>query len=372
MMSAFRFAVLATMFLAACGEDGPAETEATRPRTNGGGSASQGTSGASSFTPTDGGAAGQGGAAGADTTSSGGASLAGGAGAGAGGSAGQGGQAGAGGTALVCDPAVCTAPSECTKVGLCCAPQAAGAFGDALVGARVGWTLQEADAFEIEMDFDTLPPTDAGKSVGMFLYFNAVIGGSKALFGVQTDLLNDATWVGRGALFSRLDSSDPANAKIASGGFSTTDPAAKVVGIRRIFPWGLGKFTLRLARDPGAGSAAGHFFTLSMGSVGDPLTSIGSLRFPINAGAPPRISAGLNGGILLYRLAEKYQDVPLWQVGLSLTADGKPPTAATYNDDAGSFLNADVYARKDDVTDRSVVLAFGGKTRRCHPPGKLF
>lgn len=373
MKSAFRFVCLVTFSLAACGDDPPpGETNATRPRPNGDGSAGQGTAGASSFTPV-GGAAGESGAAGADTTSSGGASVAGGGGAaGLAGAAGQSGGAGAGGSGLVCDPKVCTAPSECTKVGLCCAPQATGAFGDALVGARVGYELPESDVLDIEMDFDTLPPTDPGKSVGMFLFFNVTVGGSKALLGVQTDLLNDATWVGRGALFTRLDSADSANAKGAPGGFTTVDTASKFIGVRRTFPWGLGSFTLRLARDAGDGTAAGHFFTLSMGSVGDPLTAIGSLRFPNVGGAAPRVGKAVDAGILLYRQAQKYEEVPLWQVGLKLSADGKPPTTASYVDGATSFLNADVYARKDDVAARSVVHLMGGKTRRCHPLGKLF
>jgi len=265
---------------------------------------------------------------------------------------------------------------QCREMGgaaSCCRPAVTtGTFSLPAHTVYVTWEFESGGMSELRAQVEI--QTDPGTEVGLtFSPCSATIDDSHFYFAVQTDLHDPETGgIGKGILFSRYGSMDPADARPALSGFAVSSAESDFVGVRLPFEWGAHGYIMQLARAEADGDA--DWFDLTITRVADGVeTYAGSLRFPRRA---PAVPAALTGGMItfveIYGNATDYSDVPQWIVGMMAEGDGGPAVQASFEYPAfpaAEFPNADCYY--DPGLDL-VFLRTGGDTERCHEPGRLF
>lgn len=272
------------------------------------------------------------------------------------------------------DPcATCVAPRQCIDGACCTPPVASGAFQLPAHTSYVHWWFGPGRLASLE--FVVRIEDDPRTQVG--LYFSPVnthVDFTPLYLGIQTNLLMPGVgFVGKGFLFSRWDSLDPADARVAPGGFTEIGThEGEFIGVRLPYDWTAGEYILRLERKEASGD--GDWFDLSVTSVATGVqTFAGGLRFPRKApGVPGSLDPAVTTFTEVYSGVSDYSEVPAWGLRIRATGDGAPPSRATSEYPAvpyAEYPNTDVLY---DSETGEVRMRFGGMTPRCTPPGRLF
>lgn len=188
-------------------------------------------------------------------------------------------------------------------------------------------------------------------------------------FGLQTNVYPRSE---KGLIFSRWETRDLSNAKVADGGWSqSAGYEGDFIGVRFPYEWGAGSYQARIGPedgDPGEDGWYGMWITdLSTGVT----TWAGSLKFPPPVDPPP-------GAVWLYSNMEIYGspsikpvDIAEWHVSLKrpLVNGIKAPRASVRYDAVGEVPNSDASYNK---TDESIHFRAGGFTKRTTRAGSVY
>lgn len=239
------------------------------------------------------------------------------------------------------------------------------------------------------LEWDLTVRADPGTSVGEYLaLFSGSVDGSPCYLGLQTDLFNpgSGTGAGKGLIFSTWSSFDAADTRLAPGGFRQLGThEGRFVGIRSPYQWATGGYRVSLSRgeqDAGAGGSVLDWFDLFVQPTapagpggGRPAPQgerewMGAIRFRRRS---PRRPARVDpGGVLfleVYSHAQRWADLPRWDVDvMAYGGDARCPSGRTeYPRDAHGRQAPNADARYDATTDRVVVEAGAGVSRRAPP-----
>jgi hypothetical protein len=268
--------------------------------------------------------------------------------------------------------------AQCREMGgaaSCCRPaETTGTFSLPAHTVYVTWEFEGGSLSRVRAELEI--QSDPGTEVGLtFSPCSATIDGSQFYFAIQTDLHDpEAGSVGKGVLFSRFGSADPADARPAATGFDVSSTETDFVGVRLPYDWGAQIYVMELQR--AEADEGGDWFDLKITSVADGVsveTYAGGLRFARQAPAIPASMGGtMTSFIEIYSNATDYGDVPQWILGMMAEGNGQSAIRAAFDYPAypaDEFPNADCYYDRDlDL----VFLRVGGDTERCHEPGELF
>ena len=276
-------------------------------------------------------------------------------------------------------PSLVPPTSDSCYRGYCCEPAVTeGTFAIPSHASYVNWQFEAESYSEIRYDLhiDNMP----GEEVGMFLAHNGHIDETQYYFGLQTTMAKPGEGrVGRGVIFSRWGTRDLDNTRAADGGFTqSSGHEGDFVGVRALYPWQAGDYSLRLTR--GEGDANGDWFELTIESHETGIiTDLGAMRFPRKASEAASMSGGGPLMTEVYSMPETHEGtpefalVPRWRVSAMMYADGVAATEANLSYPA--YPNDQEFPNANGVFDRenkNVVLDFGGDTMRCAPAGTLF
>ena len=181
------------------------------------------------------------------------------------------------------------------------------------------------------------------------------ISGVDFYFGLQTNVRapEPPYWRGKGLIFSRWETRDLQNAKIADpeeGWTESSGHEGDFIGVRRSYEWGAGDYKVRIA--PDGFEPDGEWFGLWITDLNSDITTlIGSLKFPFLNGTATM-------GPSSYTTVEIYGDpirpidIPEWHVSVERPlGDGVPSSSGltVYSSIFGDVLNSDVrYANIED------------------------
>ncbi len=188
-------------------------------------------------------------------------------------------------------------------------------------------------------------------------------------FGFQTAISHAGAPRVKGVIFSRWDTRDLGNARVAPDGWSqSAGYEGDFIGVRRAYDWGAGRYHARIA--PDGLEADGEWYSVWITNRDtNETTWIGSLKFPLIDGAGA-INAISYSTLELYGLPTRPIDTPEWYVTISAPlADGVPPvrlrTYYPYDDDEGrAMLNSNSLF---DAQEGIAHLRIGGTTERMTP-----
>ncbi len=208
--------------------------------------------------------------------------------------------------------------------------------------AYVHWGFEQPLA-KLEWDLTVLE--DPGTASGEYMaLFNGAIDGAAFYLGLQTDVSRPPTGegAGKGLIFSTWWTFDEADTDVAPGGFREMGThEGRFVGVRQIYPWGLGDYRVTLARrEVGTSEArvAGwDWFDLSVMPLvpaarrderplpGGESTWCGGLRFRRRRSeVPARVEPGGLMFAELYSRVATWGSVPAWHLDVMAYGDGAP------------------------------------------------
>ena len=157
--------------------------------------------------------------------------------------------------------------------------------------AAVAWAWNSGYSGFQSIDFDftihnDIDADDLLPHFGLYLMLDSsYISGTLYYFGLQTDVqgLNNRG-KGKGLIFSRWDTRDLANVRVADGGWSTSSGGeGDFVGVRKPYRWGAGEYGLRIAADGEDDEGRWFGLWITDRATGE-TTWCGSLRFPYRNG----------------------------------------------------------------------------------------
>jgi hypothetical protein len=197
--------------------------------------------------------------------------------------------------------------------------------------------------------------------------------------GLQTDVFDPNRRVrrGRGLLFSRFQSSDAEDVRVAAGGWAELPTAQQIkaeggafVGVRNTFSWGKGTYRLQFA--PIEENASGIWYEFSATNVetGE-AASCGALRFPTIDNRRPLLPNLGTTWIEVCPRPFQLSDFPTWHVTLTNVVANNgtlPAQAATarYSDKQAPALNSDISLASPPV---AVDFRVGKGVKRTTPNG---
>jgi hypothetical protein len=211
-------------------------------------------------------------------------------------------------------------------------------------GAPVRPTLQIATVYFQLYDFRLF--TDLPQFMGQGIY---------SYHGPQTNVFdpNQRRWRGPGLLFSRFQSSNPADVRVTSGGWHEFPTPQQIqaeggqfIGVRNSFAWGKGVYRFNLA--PTEENSAGIWYEFKATDLGSGNSvTCGWLRFPTINGRRPLIP---NRGSTWIELTPHYlllASCPFWHVTLNsvVANNGTIPArtaTANYDDAQAPAQNSDI------------------------------
>lgn len=193
-------------------------------------------------------------------------------------------------------------------------------------------------------------------------------------FGLQTDVSDPERGVrGKGIIYSRWETRDLANARIADhteGWTESSGHEGDFIGVRRSYDWTAGDYRARIAPD-GAPDADGEWYGVWITELSSEVTTwAGSLKFPFVNGesaimSPTYTTLEIYGNDLIRPI-----DIPEWRVSLKMPiGDGERPSAGYINYSPfteGAIMNSEVSVVPEDG---SVHFHVGGTTERKTPEG---
>ena len=183
-------------------------------------------------------------------------------------------------------------------------------------------------------------------------------------YGIQTR--NDGS---KALIFSRWDTTDLANARVAPGGFSEAgDYEGNFISVRCHYEWSDGDYRVRLASD--GADDDGEWFGVWITDVdADTTTWFGSLKFPFADGEEQAwIKGSSYSTIEIYGRPIRPIDVPVWEVSIQRpVGDGAASShgAIGYGNGLTDFPNAEIHY---DTANNLVNLTVGGATEQTTSP----
>ena len=214
-------------------------------------------------------------------------------------------------------------------------------------------------------------PGDFSDEYGLYLMLcHGFIGNVEFYFGLQTDVGGHPENVGgKGFVFSRWETRDLANARVADseeGWTQSSGHEGDFIGVRRAYDWGAGEYRVSFAPD-GADSEGEWFGVWITDKATYETTWIGSLKFPYENG---RAAIGPT----VYTIMEIYGGsqiqafrIPEWHVSLKRPlGDGLESGwfESGYAAFGSEMENADV---RYDSADGEVHIVAGGAVERTTP-----
>ena len=204
-------------------------------------------------------------------------------------------------------------------------------------------------------------------------------------FGLQTDVHavvpvgEPPLSLGKGLLFSRWETRDLADARIAEedgwievsgkeGDFEEGD----FIGVRRSYAWGAGDYRVRMAPDESIPQESdGAWFGLWITDLStDETTWIGSLKFPLQDGKAV-IKGPTYSTMEIYYDPIRPIDIPTWHVTFQRPVGDGVKAAWGYTGYSalqGEIMNSEI---RYDVTEDVVHIQAGGTTERRTLPGSF-
>ena len=235
------------------------------------------------------------------------------------------------------------------------------------------WWYWEDDAHGFQsIDFDFIIHNDIGATdlpsdSGLYLIlFMSDISGIGYYFGLQTDVYDPRVGRGRGKglIFSRWDTRDLANVRVAEDGWSqSAGYEGDFVGVRKSYNWGAGDYRVRIAAD--GQDDNGRWFGLWITDKATSETTwCGSIRFdkfaslePSGGTAPEIYGAGASMPI----------DVPLWHISVQQPIGNENSVAKQVYIDYNNFIpNSNVIP---DLKSGTMDIYVGGATERTTKEG---
>jgi hypothetical protein len=173
--------------------------------------------------------------------------------------------------------------------------------------------------------------------------------------GLQSNVFdaNQGAWRGKGLLFSRFESSEAEDVKVAAGGWAEfptpqhiKDEGGRFVGVRNNFAWGKGPYRLQFVPTDENEAGIWYQFKATNMDTGEAI-SCGSLRFPTIDGRRPLIPNRGSSWIEIYPHTFQLSNFPARHVTFSnvVANDGTiPARSATvnYSDEQAPELNSDI------------------------------
>ncbi len=236
--------------------------------------------------------------------------------------------------------------------------------------ARVEWDWEPSRDSLREVVVDFTIHHDVGDWLtdsGYFLMLvHTSISGVGFYLGLQTEVAHPGAPRVRGAIFSRWETRDLANARAAptDGWTQSAGYEGDFIGVRRAYDWGAGDYRARIA--PDGREPDGEWFSFWITDLSTDITTwIGALRFPLVGGTatmrPYCIST-----LELYGAQTRPIDTPEWYVTVERpVGDGRPPDAVLteypYDDSPNAMLNSNV---RYDPSEATAHFRIGGSTER--------
>ncbi len=198
------------------------------------------------------------------------------------------------------------------------------------------------------------------------MLMHTTISGIGFYFGLQTAISHPGSTRVKGVVFSRWETRDLANARVAPTDAWTQSAGYEgdFIGVRRAYAWGAGDYRARIA--PDGLEADGEWFSVWITDMGTDITTwMGALKFPLVQGAAV-IRSDFISTLELYGDPARPIDVPEWYVTVERPiADGVPaPAAATsypYDDSPNALLNSNV---RFELAESTAHFRIGGVTER--------
>ena len=179
-----------------------------------------------------------------------------------------------------------------------------------------GWTGNRQFK-EVTVDFTI--HNDPGNFSSRYGLYLMVIQGKLAnrgfYFGLQTnvDEPGPGSGLGKGLVFSRWGERDLSNTRVAEGGFAqSSGHEGDFIGVRQLYDWGTGDYTLRLAPDGLDDDGVWYGLWLTDLSAAETVW-VGSLKFPLTGSKP--LKPPFYSTLEIYGLSSiRPIDIPEWSV----------------------------------------------------------
>ena len=216
----------------------------------------------------------------------------------------------------------------------------------------------------IHNDIDTRElPTDSGLYLILFM---SDVAGTGYYFGIQTDVYDPRVGRGRGKglIFSRWDTRDLSNVRVAPDGWSqSAGYEGDFVGVRKAYRWGAGDYRVSIALDEDDDKGRWFGLWITDKTAGE-TTWCGSLRFDRFASLEP--SGGTAPEIYGFG-SVKPVDIPEWHISMQRPVGDESalPTEA-YIEYSSLVPNSNVTY---DAKDSTVYIQVGGATERTKMEG---
>ena len=224
---------------------------------------------------------------------------------------------------------------------------------------------------ELELDFTIHnDPGNFSDEHGLYLMLcYSSISNVAFYFGLQTNIFHSDGTHGKGLIFSRWETRDLTNARVADpkeGWSDSSGHEGDFIGVRRLYNWGAGDYRVYIAPD-GSDSEGEWFGVWITDKASEETTWIGSLKFPYLDGtaairSPVYTAMEIYGGPPIRSI-----DIPEWHVSVKRpSGDGVEPLwfESGYSMFESEMQNSNV---RYDRTDRVIHLQAGGSTERTAP-----
>ena len=178
--------------------------------------------------------------------------------------------------------------------------------------------LHYHDSIEIDFTIHTNVP-DWSDSNGLYLMLaHSRIAGTGFYFGLQTDVYRPGVGgIGKGVIFSRWETRDLSNARLASNGFAqSSGHEGDFIGVRRPYAWSAGTYRARLTRYDS--DSQGDWFGLWItDTTRERTTWIGALRFPRLPAGPAQIPPHFTSIVEVYGRPIRPIHIPALHVSIT-------------------------------------------------------
>ena len=248
-----------------------------------------------------------------------------------------------------------------------------------MAAVQWNWTSNYNGFQSIDFDFtihNNIDADDLRPHYGLYLMLDSsAISGTWYYFGIQTDVSGPQNrGRGKGLIFSRWETRDLANVKVADGGWSTSSGnEGDFVGVRKPYHWGAGDYRVRIAADGEDEDGKWFGLWITDKATGE-TTWCGSLRFPYKNGKASLDNAHVSvAEIYGDPVSIKPIDIPEWHITMQKPmADGsRQPTDAhisytNWDGVSASAPNTDIIY---DKADSAIHIYVGGATERTTKEG---
>ena len=193
-----------------------------------------------------------------------------------------------------------------------------------------GWNPSQAHFRELATEFtihNDVEDWSDGNGLYLMLCYSS-ISGIGFYFGLQTDVhASEYPYHrGKGAIFSRWDTRDLANARYSEtdGWSESSGHEGDFIGVRRPYDWGSGDYRISIA--PDGRDSDGEWFGLWVTDLStNETTWIGSLKFPLLNGTAT-IEPSSYATLEIYGPGIRPIDIPQWHVSVKRPLGDNAPS----------------------------------------------